>query len=389
MKNLSLFILDDDSLILDVVQAMLESMGVVNIATHTSARLALPMLDLKDPDLVLLCDLNMPDMDGVEVLRYLGQQEFLGAVILLSGEDARTLQIVVNIGYATHLRLLGALGKPVDQHALMSMLQQAQGSVKRTQLAHALTVSELSAGMDANALLAYFQPQVDVHSRKVVGVEALARWQHPQFGILDPGAFIPVAEQNGMIARLTEQMLVHALRQWRQWHDSGLDLTVSVNISMHSLNDVTFPDRLITEALGVPLEFLMLEITESQLSQDIIISSDVLARLCLKRIRLSIDDFGTAYSNMEKLQLLPFFELKIDRAFVHGAAKNSLSHAILKSSAELGHKLSMQTVAEGVETQEDWDCVADLGCDLIQGFYVAHPMPGDQLASWLSEWESQ
>jgi len=240
-------------------------------------------------------------------------------------------------------------------------------------------------------LVPYFQPQVDARTRKVVGVEALARWRHPQDGILGPGAFITVAEENGLIIQLTDQMLTQSLRQWRQWHDAGLDLSISVNLSMHSLNCLSFPDQLVAEAqaIGAPLDRLVLEITESHLAQNMRVSSDVLTRLCLKRIRLSIDDFGTAYSNMEKLQMLPFSELKIDRAFVHGAAKNPSSYAILKSSAELGRRLDMKIVAEGVETQEDWGCAADLGCDLIQGFYVARPMPGDQISSWVQGWEQR
>lgn len=390
MKNMSVLVLDDDDFILDVTQAMLENMSVGNIVTHTSAKVALTTLDMNNPLQVLLCDLNMPEMDGVEVIRHLAQRDFSGAMIVLSGEDTRTLQTVVNMGRAYHLRLLGALGKPIDQQALLNMLQHMQTGASTHLRSHpALSESELRAGLAGDALLPYFQPQVDARTRKVVGVEALARWQHPRDGILGPGAFIHVAEENELITQLTDSMVTQSLRQWRQWHDAGLDLSISVNLSMHSLNCLAFPDRLVAEAqaIGVPLDRLVLEITENHLTQDMRMSSDVLTRLCLKRIRLSIDDFGTAYSNMEKLQMLPFSELKIDQVFVHGAAKNPSSYAILKSSAELGRRLDMNIVAEGVETREDWDCAAESGCDLIQGFYVARPMPGDQLSSWMQGWE--
>lgn len=389
MKALSVCVLDDDDIILDVTQAMLENMGVGNVVIHTSARAALATLDMHNPLQVLLCDLNMPELDGVEVIRYLGQSSFAGAVIVLSGEDARTLQTVVNMGRAYHLRLLGALGKPIDRQALLHMLQNVHAKTSTHHPLHSsLSESELRAGLAGNALLPYFQPQVDACTRKVVGVEALARWRHPQDGILGPGAFIAAAEENGLIIQLTGQMLTQSLRQWRQWHDAGLDLSISVNLSMHSLNCLAFPDQLVAEAqaTGAPLDRLVLEITESHLTENMKVSSDVLTRLCLKRIRLSIDDFGTAYSNMEKLQMLPFSELKIDRAFVHGAAKNPSSYAILKSSAELGRCLNMKIVAEGVENQEDWDCAAELGCDLMQGFYIARPMPGDQLSGWMQGW---
>lgn len=369
---------------------MFESMGAGNITTHANARMALTMLDMGNPLQVLLCDLNMPDMDGVEVIRHLGQHDFAGAVIVLSGEDDRILQTVVNIGCAYNLRLLGALGKPIDRQALMGMLQHMQTGASRQIWPHpALSESELREGLAGDALVPYFQPQVDAHTREVVGVEALARWRHPKDGILGPGTFIQAVEESGLIARLTDSMVTQSLRQWQQWHDAGLDLSISINLSMHSLNSFSFPDQIVrkAQAFGVPLDRLVLEITESHLTQDMSVSSDVLARLCLKRICLSIDDFGTAYSNMEKLQMLPFGELKIDRAFVHGAAKSPASYAILKSSAELGRRLGMKIVAEGVETQEDWDCAVDLGCDLIQGFYVARPMPGNQISGWKEGWK--
>jgi len=390
MKKLSVAVLDDDDFILDVAQAMLEAMGVGEIATYSSASIALGRLDMNNPWQVLLCDLNMPGIDGVEVIRRLGHRNFAGAVIVLSAEDSRTLKTVVNLGRAYHLRLLGALGKPIDEQALRHMLERIQADdTPRHYLHLPLSEAELRAGLAGDALVPYFQPKVDAHTRKVVGVEALARWQQPQGDILGPDCFIPVAEQNELIILLTDNMVTQSLRQWRQWHDAGLDLSISVNISMPSLACLSFPGWLVEEAqsAGVPLDRLMLEITESRLSQNMLVSSEVLARLSLKRIRLSIDDFGTAYSSMEKLQMLPFDELKIDQAFVHGAAINPSSYAIFKSSVDLGRHLGMSVVAEGVETQSDWDCAVTLGCDLIQGFHVAKPMPGSELISWVRGWE--
>lgn len=392
MKKLSVAVLDDDDFILDVAQLMLEAMGVGEIATYSSASIALGSLDMNNPWQVLLCDLNMPGIDGVEVIRRLGHRNFAGAVIVLSAEDPRTLKTVVNLGHAYHLRLLGALGKPIDEQELRYMLERIQADdTPRHYLHLPLSESELRAGLAGDALVPYFQPKVDAHTRKVVGVEALARWQQPQGDILGPDCFIPVAEQNELIILLTDNMVTQSLRQWRQWHDAGLDLSISVNISMPSLACLSFPGWLVEEAqsAGVPLDRLVLEITESRLSQNMLVSSEVLTRLSLKRIRLSIDDFGTAYSNMEKLQMLPFDELKIDQVFVHGASIDPSSYAIFKSSVDLGRHLGMRIVAEGVETQSDWDCAVTLGCDLIQGFHVAKPMPGSELISWVRDWESK
>lgn len=389
MKNLAVTILDDDDFILDVTQSMIESIGITDVVTYTSAQQALQSLKLSDVHQVLLCDLNMPEMDGVEVIRILGQSNFVGAIIVLSGEDSRTLQTVVNMGRAYHLRLIGALVKPVKMAELQHMFKLIKSSIAQSKYVDMpLNVRELAAGMEA-AIKPYFQPQVDVVSSKVMGVEALARWVQPDGQILAPSFFIPLAEENQLIDRLTDLILTKSLLYWRQWYEAGIDLSLSVNISMHSLNRIDFPDRLVEEmqAIGMPLDRLILEITESHLAEDMRIASDVLTRLCLKRVQLSIDDFGTAYSNMEKLMMVPFSELKIDRAFVHGAAENPSSYAILKSSVDLARRLKMKTVAEGVENQEDWQCVAGLDCDLIQGYFVSRPMLGERVVEWVKSWE--
>lgn len=267
MKNLFVTVLDDDSFILDTAQYMIESLGVGRIITYTNAKEALSTLNFCDAHQVLLCDLNMPEMDGVEVIRYLGQCHFAGAIILLSGEDTRTLQTVANMGRAYHLRLIGALTKPINLKELQHMFQLIMSDVSKSSAHKVLSASELESGM-THALVPYFQPQVDICSRKIVSVESLARWQLSDGKVLGPAAFIPLAEETGLIDGLTDIMLTKSLQQWRAWYNAGIDVSISVNMSMSSLNYVDFPDRLVAEmqAIGVPLDRLVLEITESQLA---------------------------------------------------------------------------------------------------------------------------
>lgn len=390
MKNISVLIVDDDEFILDTVQVILKGLDIVNVCACSSGSQALARLEADNPLQVVLCDLNMPGMDGVQFIRHIVERQFVGGVIILSGEDPRILQTVENLVQAHHLRLLGVLQKPVSRQTLLNLLDHMcpdTDAVQQTEFS--LTETDLREGLAGDAVVPFFQPQVDIRTRKVIGVEALARWRHPEHGILGPCAFIALAEKVGLISELTDRMLAESLRQCRSWRDAGFDLTLSVNVSMDCLSRIQFPEQVLNEAesCGVPIDRLMLEITESRLMQDTVASLDVLSRLCLKRVRLSIDDYGTAYSNLEKLQMLPFAELKIDRAFVHGAAHNDSVRTILESSTALGKRLGMQVIAEGVETQEDWDCVAAAGCDLIQGFLVARPMPGDELLAWLQRWE--
>lgn len=390
MHNISVLVLDDDEFMLETMTAILSGMDIGTVRTFVSASQAMSALSAEDPSQVVLCDLNMPDMDGIEFMRHLAHLHYAGAVIILSGEDPRTLQMVEGLGRAHKLRLLGTLRKPVDRQSLFKLLDRmCSDSVAGRRTEVSLSEEELRAGLADDAVVPFFQPQVDIHTRKVVGVEALARWRHPEHGIVGPGAFIPLAEKTGLIAELTDRILRQTMQQWRDWRDAGYDLAVSVNVSTDCLSYIQFPEQVVAKAVSfdMPVDRLILEITESRLMQDMAVSLDVLSRLCLKRIHLSIDDFGTAYSNLEKLQMLPFAELKIDRAFVYGAAANPSVRAILESSAALGKRLGMQIVAEGVETQEDWDCAAAAGCDLIQGFYVARPMPGEELVGWLQRWK--
>lgn len=391
MHNISVLILDDDEFMLELMQTMLQELGVTRIRTSASAIRALDALDAHTSIQLLLCDLNMPGMDGVELMRHLAQRGYGGAIIIMSGEDPRTLQTVLNLGRAHNLRLLGVLSKPIDRQALVHLLGRVPSDNTAAQRAGGviLSAAELRQGLADAALMPYFQPQVDIHTRQVVGVEALARWRHPKHGILGPHAFISVAEESGLINTLTDSMITKSMQQWREWRDVGYDLNISVNLSMDCLSRLEFPEQIVMEAIsvGMPIDQLILEITESRLMQNITVSLDVLSRLCLKRVRLSIDDFGTAYSNMEKLQMLPFHELKIDRVFVDGAAHNASIRAILESSAALGKRLGMRIVAEGVETREDWECVASAGCDVIQGYHVARPMPGDAFVDWMQGWK--
>jgi EAL domain-containing protein (putative c-di-GMP-specific phosphodiesterase class I) len=297
--------------------------------------------------------------------------------------------MVENMACANNLRLLGVIQKPVKREALLGLLEllAANNPLDRPP-EFQLEENEMRRGL-ATALLPYYQPQVDIRTRKVIGVEALARWRHPEYGILSPSVFINLAEKTGLILQLTDLMLAMSMRQWVLWRKQGIDLQVSVNVSMDCLSRIDFPEQIVSEAKACdfPLSRLMLEITESRLMQDLAVSLDVLSRLCLKRVQLSIDDFGTAYSNLEKLQMLPFAELKIDRSFVYGAAQHALKRTILESSAALGKRLDMQIIAEGVESQADWDCAAMAGCDVVQGYFVARPMPGNELEDWLRDWE--
>jgi EAL domain-containing protein (putative c-di-GMP-specific phosphodiesterase class I) len=208
--------------------------------------------------------------------------------------------------------------------------------------------------------------------------------------LIQPAAFISVAEEHGLIDDLTMAVFHKAMGHLKEWTRLGHDLKVSVNVSMDNLDRLDLPEVFadIVRQAGVETGRVILEMTESRLMSNIVTSLEIITRLRLKGFDLSIDDFGTGYSSMEKLKQLPFTELKVDRSFVCGATRDSVARAILESSVQMGHALGMSVVAEGAETQEDWDLLFAIGCDEVQGYFVARPMPAEDFIAWKTRWEA-
>ncbi len=245
-------------------------------------------------------------------------------------------------------------------------------------------IGELRSAIEENQLIVHYQPKVDFARGQLVGVEALVRWQHPHRGIVAPTEFIPLAEQTGLIRPLGAWVLGEALRQQHEWRKVGLDIAVAVNLSTQNLND-PLPDQ-IGELLArwcTPANRLLIEITESALMADPERAMGVLFRLREMGVRIAIDDFGTGYSSLSYLKRLPVDEIKIDRSFIRDMATDDDDMAIVRSTIALGHDLGLSVVAEGMEDGATWDLLADVGCDIAQGYFVARPMAAQQLVAWL------
>jgi diguanylate cyclase (GGDEF)-like protein/PAS domain S-box-containing protein len=235
-------------------------------------------------------------------------------------------------------------------------------------------------------MVVYYQPKADVRSGRVIGLEALVRWQHPDHGLLGPDEFIPLAETTGLIRPLTLHVLRTALRECRGWLVDGHELSVAVNVSARCLLDLDLPAEISTMLAesGVPPALLELEITESAIMSDPPRALEVLNRLHALGVQLSIDDFGTGYSSMAYLKNLPVHELKVDRSFVTHMRQQPSEHVIVRSTVDLAHNLGLRVVAEGVEDQETWHALDLLGCDALQGYHLARPMSAARLLSWLA-----
>lgn len=391
---MTIFVIDDDAFALKTVRRQLEALGLADIVCFQDAAEALPQIcEHAGPETLILCDLQMPGIDGVELVRHLTEFGYAGELALISGEDERILQTAALLARTHRLRLVGALHKPFSQNQMRELLEarsdaQGMGEAASDPKERSYSADELAHGIAADQLICHYQPKVALATGAVAGVEALVRWRHPRDGLVFPDRFIIVAEESGQIGDVTRNVLAQALRQARLWREVGLDLTVCINVSMDDLGSLDFPEAVsaVLRENDLGPETLILEITETKLMKDRRSALDVLARLRLKHVGLAVDDFGTGHSSFAQLRDVPFTELKIDRGFVNGAARDAARHSIFDACLQVAHQLHLKTVAEGAEDLEDWEFLRRAGCDMVQGYFVARPMPADALPGWIAEW---
>ncbi len=388
----SVLVVDDDPVVLMQMQQMLANIGVRQVLTARDGVEAIERMGSNPAPIdVVICDLNMPEMDGVEMIRRFGQSGFHGALVLMSGADEQLLTTVGNLAQLQGLSVLGQVQKPATPQRMRTLLRRTlapkAGGRPATGADSPTTAQAILTAIREQAFSIWFQPKVDAHSLEPVGVEALARWRQADGSFVSPNLFIVAAERAGIIGQLSGVLLPLALREAAALHAAGYPMAISLNLSALWLDDLNLPDLLLRCALeqGLRPADITFEVTETGVTKDIAIALDVLTRLRLKGFRLSIDDFGIGYSSFEQLGRIPFTEMKLDRSFVQRSTHDSAARAILESSMAMARKLVLRTVAEGVETEDEWQLMRELGFDEIQGYLIAHPMPRDELLRWLRE----
>ncbi len=274
------------------------------------------------------------------------------------------------------VRLLGLMEKPVTFAGLEDMIARRDSTVpqlRRLPADASYSPEQIAEGVRQKQFVPFYQPKVLLATGAVVGMEALARWHHPEHGLVAPGAFIGVLELSGDIDLLTFAMLESAVAACRRLHERGFAMTVSVNLSLASLIDTTMADRItkVVRAAGLDPRFVIFEMTETAAMTQVAPALENLARLRMRGFGLSVDDFGTGFASLQQLTRVPFTELKIDQGFVTGCSVNPEARVIVESSVEMARKLGISSVAEGVESLADWKMVRATGCEIAQGHYIA------------------
>ncbi len=375
MSKDRLLIIDDEAEFATFVQRVAERHGYEVTATDDPNEFRQRLANWK-PTLVIL-DLQMPGADGVQLLRDLSEQRCDATVLIASGEDVKILETVERLGAERALKMGGSLQKPIraaDLGAVLDRYAQVETALMAGALQHAIANDELTL---------HYQPVLAVADGGIFGFEALVRWQHPTRGLVPPDQFIPLAEESGLIRYLTAWVMRNAIAEAAAWQARGWDFGVAVNVSALNLDDIELPDVMAaacTDA-ALPTARVTVEITESAAMRDTVKTMDVLSRLRLKGFHLSLDDFGTGYSSLVELQRLPFSAIKIDKSFVIDMLTSKDAAVIAEIIVELGRKLDLRVVAEGVETERSLARLRELGCFGAQGYYISRPVPAARIAA--------
>jgi len=380
-------LVDDDPVFRALTEDMILDAGVAAVDLAEHGLDALAKLDAgMQPDL-LVCDLNMPTHDGVSLIRSLSERKFPGKVLIISGEASAVIDAVAKLARMQGLDIIGSIRKPLTIEALNSTLTRS-APAKRPGAPRGLAPAEpavLDAAINRGALIPFFQAKVCMRTCQISGAEALSRIARTHDQYANPVPYIQLAEQTDRIDDLTlalARIVAHHVRDYRV---NGEPMPVSINLSPLSLTRRDFPDQLarIIESAGLSCTQVTLEVTETRLMDSGPDVLETMARMRIKGFGLSVDDFGTGGSNIDRLQSFPFTELKIDQSFTRNVFTEPFARAAVETSVRLAKELQLKIVAEGIETPEMWRYLADLGIDEGQGYLMAYPLAPTDFAGLL------
>ncbi|WP_303981855.1 EAL domain-containing protein [Dongia mobilis] len=399
-SGLRVLVIDEQSVTRRMAAKMVRDGGATEVLEAEGVEHALVLLDAQQlPVDLVITDIkagaSSGSMDAVAFVRRIAERRLAAHLIIASALEEPIIRAVEAMANGFGLDVAGLVRRPISPETLRPVIvrlvaRRAAAPLLRSRSVH-LTVEDLRHAIADKQFVPYFQPRVRASDGSVTAAEALIRWAHPERGLVPPGAFIPLADRTGLIDGITDVVLEKSINWARVWRDAGIDIAVSVNLTENALNQPRLPERIaqLARQHDVAHGRIVLEVTESAAITDKASSLEALARLRIMGFGLSIDDFGTGMGTPEQLARTPFTEVKIDQALVTGVCEQPQFFGVLEYSLKLAKQLNLKTVAEGVETQADWDLLNDLGCDEMQGYHVARPMPGEEIEGWAKGWHRE
>lgn len=392
--NQRVLILDDNEMVGRTLTLMCERFDGLSAQLCTHADDFFHAFETWLPTHVVL-DLSMPEMDGIEVMKALSERSHRAGIIIASGMGARVIESARKYADESGLKIVGVLEKPVSPRQFRELLarplaaENAAG-VSAEMPRHSIDDAAIRRALDCGEFVPYYQPRIDCMTGNLAGFEALARWQHPDFGVLLPNNFIPRLESNGWIDEFTGMITGDALDWFANASLRGFGLTLSLNISRASLGPHGLINFIQERARkhNIDPRRIILEVTETGVMADPSEAIGAFTRVRTSGFELAIDDFGIGYSSMSQLVRLPFSEIKIDHSFVGSMLKSREAHAAVKCIIELAANLDMRVTAEGVESLECYRKLQDMGCDFAQGFFFAQALSADDVVTWSERWNA-
>jgi EAL domain-containing protein (putative c-di-GMP-specific phosphodiesterase class I)/AmiR/NasT family two-component response regulator len=379
------------------LRRMLTKIGCLHIDEALDGQTGLNALQNSSEvtDLVV-CNLDMGRMDGLEFIRH-ATRLGVGGLILFSRHDDAVRSSVEWMARAYKAPLLGVLGVPFDRGALSQLISHVHsnhtvysdvtGDKSGSDDANREAIAEIRKALHQRQFVAHYQPKVCLATGELLGVEALARWVHPELGVLAPIHFISLMESSGLIEPLTHMLLEQAGFDSLVWAKRGLNVPIAVNVSPLTLEGPECAKQLLDTIASTGLEpsQIAFEITEKAFARDATTVLENVLRLRMRGCGIAVDDFGTGYSSLQQLNRSPITELKLDRSFVRRILKNSKARSIIESTIDLATKLKLKTVAEGIDSEAQRERLLELGCHMGQGYLFGKAMPSNELHSWWRE----
>lgn len=388
-------VLEDHSFQRAVAVRMLKQLGCSTVYEAADGAEALALLKEVGPVDVALCDLQMEGMDGIEFIQRVGGGAQVESIIITSSLSTNLRRAVGQIVSELNLKFLGDLSKPLQLDALQTLLDKHARvrSLRTTTPAPAIALAseqDVRRALAEHELRAWYQPKFNLSTGAVLGVEVLARWEHPVKGILAPALFIPTLERFELMDQWLFVQMNQALTLQENLQQRGILLNMAFNVHAGQLANRKLPKQIkqLLAQHGVAGSEVTFEVTECGLLEMPAVSYECLVRLRMMGCRLSIDDFGTGFSSMQRLCQMPFDEIKLDSEFVRNSGHEPRCLAVINSILSLGKTLDMSVVIEGIETDNQLQQLLDLGCTQGQGYWFARPMSGSDLTIWLSHLSS-